>query len=82
MNTLSTRTKLLFSVAIVLFGLFLFAESERGERFVTGQPSEDSQAEEEEFDLGLHSLIYCAVPSGVLLLLSLVSYKADRRRVG
>jgi len=82
MNTLSTRTKLVFSVAIVLFGLFLFAESERGERFVTGQPSDDSQVQDDQSaGLGLHPLIYCAVPSGVLLLLSLVSYKADRRRV-
>jgi hypothetical protein len=82
MNTLSTRTKLMISLAIVLFGLFLFAESRSGKSFVMGQPTDQAQGSDDDQPAGLHPIIFCAIPSGVLLLLSFVSYKADRRRVG
>jgi hypothetical protein len=84
MNALSTRTKLMISLSVVLFGLFLFflfAESQRGKSFVMVPPTDEAQATDDE-PVGLHPIMYCAVPSGVLLLLSFVSYKADRRRVG
>jgi hypothetical protein len=73
MNTLSTRTKLMFSIAVTLFVLFLFGESSRGQRFLTG---------DQQTGAGLEPFVYCAVPGGVLLILSFASYKADRRRVG
>ena len=81
MRDLGTRTKLLFSLAIVLFGLFLFAESDRGRRFLLGQPDDTQTYEDRYRGAELQPFVYYAVPSGVLLLLSLVSYKADRRRV-
>ena len=73
MNTLGTRTKLLISLAIALFVLFLFGETTPGEHLLWANDGSG---------LNLMPIIYCAVPSGVLLLLSLVSYRADRRRVG
>jgi hypothetical protein len=76
MKHLGTRTKLLLSLAVVLFGMFLFAETSRGERFLTGPPSDD-----QAISSGLAPIVYCAVPGCVLLLLSFLSYKADRRRV-
>lgn len=83
MNILSTRTKLLISLAVALFVLFLFGETSRGQRFLNGPPSQDSvAADDQPVGAGLAPIVYGAVPSGVLLLLSLVSYKADRRRVG
>ena len=83
MNTLGLRTKLLFSVAIVLFILFLGGESDAGQRLIRGQPSENPEVYEDQYGSArIMPFVYGAVPSGVLLLLSLVSYKADRRRVG
>jgi len=73
MNTLSTRTKLMASLAVALFVLFLFGETASGRHFLwSNEPTARG--------IGLMPILYCAVPSGVLLLLSLVSYKADRRR--
>lgn len=83
MTHLGIRTKLLFSLAILLFILFLAGESQAGRRFLRGTPSENPTVYADQYgDTGIIPFIYCAVPSGVLLLLSLVSYKADRRRVG
>ena len=83
MNTLGLRTKLLISFAITLFVLFLFGESSRGRRFLMGQPSNNPWVNNDKaMGVSLAPIVYCAVPSGVLLMLSLVSYKADRRRVG
>ena len=81
MNALSTRTKLMISLAVVLFGLSLFAGSQHGKSFFMGQATDQAQGADDR-PVTLHPIIYCAVPSGVLLLLSFVSYKADRRRVG
>ena len=83
MRYLGTRTKLLLSVAIVLFILFVAGESDAGQRLIRGQPSENPTVYEDQYGSAeIMPFVYCAVPSGVLLLLSLVSYKADRRRVG
>src|SRR6185437_6217516 len=83
MNTLGLRTKLLLTLATVLFILFLAGESDAGQRLLREQPSENPTANEEQYVGGrIAPFVYCAVPGGVLLLLSLVSYKADRRRVG
>jgi hypothetical protein len=81
MNALSTRTKLMISLAVVLFGLSLFAGSQHGKSFFMGQATDQAQSADDQ-PVTLHPVIYCAVPSGVLLLLSFVSYKADKRRVG
>lgn len=78
MNTLSVRTKLMASLAMVLFLMFLFGETTRGQCFLTGPPSDMTADQSRSADL--QPIVYCAVPSAVLLLLSLVSYKADRRR--
>jgi hypothetical protein len=76
------RTKLLFSFAVLLFILFLAGESDTGQRFLIGQPSDDHWARDDQYmGAGLAPFFYCAVPGGVLLLLSLVSYKAEGRRV-
>jgi len=83
MNTLGTSTKLLLSLATLMFILFVAGESDAGQHFLRGQPSENPAVYEEQYAGGrIIPFVYCAVPSGVLLLLSLVSYKADRRRVG
>jgi hypothetical protein len=83
MNTLGLRTKLLFTFATILFILFLAGESDAGQRLLRGEPSENPTVYQDQYgSAGIMPLVYCAVPSGVLLLLSLVSYKADRRRVG
>jgi len=82
MSTLGIRTKLLFSLAIFLFVLFLAGETNAGQRFLRGTPSENPSVYADQYGgSGIMPLVYCAVPAGVLLLLSLVSYKADRRRV-
>ena len=82
MSTLGTRTKLLFTLAIFLFVMFLVGETNAGQRFLRGTPSENPSVYADQYgSSGIMPLVYCAVPSGVLLLLSLVSYKADRRRV-
>jgi hypothetical protein len=75
MNTLSTRTKLMISLAVVLFVLFLFGESSRAQHFLWAN-------DDNAMGIGLLPIVCFALPSGVLLLLSLVSYRADRRRVG
>ncbi len=81
MRHLGIRTKLLFSVAIVLFILFVAGESDAGQRFLR-QPSENPTVYEEQHGSArIMPFVYCAVPSGVLLLLSFISYTADRRRV-
>jgi hypothetical protein len=72
MNTLSTRTKLMFSLAVALFIVFLFGESSRAQNFLW--------ASDNAMGAGLLPIVCFALPSGVLLLLSFVSYKADRRR--
>ena len=83
MRDLGIRTKLLFSVAIVLFILFVAGESDAGQRFLRGQPSENPTVYEEQHGSArIMPFVYCAVPSGVLLMLSFISYTADRRRVG
>lgn len=73
MNNLTTRTKLMISLAVALFALFLFGETSRGQRVLWAGG---------DGTIGIMPILYCGVPSGVLLLLSLLSYKADRRRVG
>jgi hypothetical protein len=75
MNTLSTRTKLMASLAVALFVLFLFAESTRAQHLLWAN-------DDNAMGVGLLPIVCFAVPSGILLLLSFVSYKADRRRVG
>jgi len=83
MNTLGLRTKLLLSLAVVLFLLFLAGESDAGQRFLRGTPSENPTVYQDQYgSAGVMPFVYCAVPGVVLLLLSLVSYKADKRRVG
>jgi hypothetical protein len=82
MRSLGIRTKLLFSVAIFLFIMFVAGESDAGQRLLRGQPSENSTTYEDQYAGGrIVPFIYCAVPSGVLLLLSFISYTADKRRV-
>jgi hypothetical protein len=82
MRSLGTRTRLLFSVAIVLFIMFVVGESDAGQRLLRGEPSENPTVYEDQYGSArIMPFVYCAVPSGVLLLLSLVSYSADKRRV-
>ena len=83
MRHLGIRTKLLFSVAIVLFILFVAGESDAGQRLLRGQPSENPTVYQDQYGSArIMPFVYCAVPSGVLLLLSLISYTTDRRRLG
>lgn len=83
MNALGLRTKTLFTLATVLFILFLVGESDAGQRLLRGQPSENPMVYADQYaSAEIMPIVYCAVPGMVLLLLSLISYKADRRRVG
>ena len=74
MNNLSTRTKLMISLAVVLFIVFLFGESTRAQHFLWSSDN--------AMGAGLLPIVCFGLPSGVLLLLSFASYKADRRRLG
>lgn len=82
MNSLGLRTKLLLSFAIFFLVLFIAGESDAGQRFLRGSSSDNASASEDQpGNHGFLPLVYCAVPSAVLLLLSLGSYRADRHRM-
>jgi hypothetical protein len=81
MKRLSTRTKLLVCATAALLVLFLIGESDWGQHFLIGKASDDHWVRDDQYmGAGLAPIVYCAVPGGVLLIVSLVSYGADRRR--
>ena len=72
MNNLSTRTKLMASLAVALCALFVFAESSHAQHLLLSSDN--------AMGSGLLPIVCFALPGGVLLLLSFASYRADRRR--
>ena len=68
-------------VAVLLFVMFLIGVSDRGQRYLVGQPSTDHwQRDDQYMGAGLAPYVYCLAPGTVFTVFGLILFLMGRKR--
>jgi hypothetical protein len=75
------RTKLCLLFSVLLWFVFVFGISDRGQRYLIGSPASDHwQRDDQYMGAALAPYVYCLMPAVLLILVGGVFYLRDRRR--